>query len=134
MAHFKTDGEPLVLVVEDEALIRLGTAYLLEDEGYTVIQAGNSAEALRVLEERADVRVLFTDIQMPGELSGLGLAHEVHARWPTIKLLITSGKVRPPLAEMPDEGTFIRKPYSPHDMTEKIGAMLSLDRITARKQ
>ena len=134
MAYSKSDSEPLVLVVEDEVLVRLGAVYFLEDQGYAVVQAQNSAEALAVLEARSDVRVLFTDIQLPGELSGLGLAHEVHARWPTIKLLVTSGQRNPRLDELPDGGSFISKPYSPYGMIDKIGALLSEHEIVQRRQ
>src|SRR5277367_5526302 len=74
--------QPLVLVVEDEELLRLHAANLLEDHGYRVIEAANAAAALKVLETRNDVRLLFTDIQMPGRIDGMDLARQVHARWP----------------------------------------------------
>jgi CheY-like chemotaxis protein len=73
---------PLPLVVDDEEILRLFAAGLLEEHGFDVMEAENAAAALRVLDSHRDVRLLFTDIQMPGALSGMDLAREVHARWP----------------------------------------------------
>jgi CheY-like chemotaxis protein len=92
--------QPLVLVVEDEELLRLPN--LLEDHGYRVIEAANAAAALKVLETRNDVRLLFTDIQMPGKIDGMDLARQVHARRPNVLLLITADQIRPTRAEIPD--------------------------------
>jgi two-component system, response regulator PdtaR len=102
---------PIALVVEDEALLRLYAAGLLEEHGFEVIEAENAAAALRVLEARQDVRLLFTDIQMPGTLDGMDLARKVHAKWPSVLLVITSGHARPPREVIPDDGRFIGKPY-----------------------
>jgi CheY-like chemotaxis protein len=81
-----------ILVVEDEALIRLWVADLLEENGFSVLEAKDADTALTVLESRPDVKLLFTDVQMPGSLNGMELAREVHARWPHILLVITSGE------------------------------------------
>ena len=64
-----------------------------------------------MLQSRGDVRLLFTDVQMPGALDGMDLAREVHARWPRVLLVITSGRIRPSQAEIPDDGRFLSKPY-----------------------
>jgi two-component system, response regulator PdtaR len=74
---------PLALVVDDEELLRLYAAGLLEDHGFKVIEAENASAALKVFQSRSDVRLLFTDVQMPGELNGIDLAREVHAKWQT---------------------------------------------------
>jgi two-component system, response regulator PdtaR len=108
--------QPLVLVVEDEELLRLHAANLLEDHGYRVIEAANAAAALKVLETRNDVRLLFTDIQMPGRIDGMDLARQVHARWPNVLLLITSGQILPTRAEIPDDGRFVAKPYRSYEL------------------
>src|SRR5271163_1441568 len=84
--------KPAILVVEDEELLRLNAADLLEDNGYAVIEAANAEDALRTLERRPDVRLLFTDIQMPGRIDGIELARLVHERWPHILLVMTSVK------------------------------------------
>jgi len=93
-------AHPVALVVDDEELLRMSAAGLLEDHGFEVIEAPNAAEALRELEAHPDVRLLFTDIQMPGGSNGLDLAREVHARWPNVLLVITSGQVRPRVSEI----------------------------------
>ena len=90
---------PLAVVVDDEELLRIYAAGLLEEHGFKVLEAENAAAALQVLETHKDVRLLFTDIQMPGAQDGMNLAREVHARWPNILLVIASGQSKPPRAE-----------------------------------
>jgi CheY-like chemotaxis protein len=87
--------KPLALVVEDETLLRLHAAGLLEEHGFAAVEAANAAEALNVLQSRSDVRLLFTDIQMPGALDGMDLARAVHARSPCVLLVIASGRIKP---------------------------------------
>jgi CheY-like chemotaxis protein len=120
----KTETNPLVLIVDDEALLRMHAADLLEDAGYATLEAANADEALRILEQRPEVRLLFTDIQMPGKLDGLGLAREVHRRWPKILLVVTSGQVRPSEDEIPDNGCFVAKPYAPEDLLTQVDAQV----------
>ena len=110
----------VVLVVDDEAVLRLIASDVLEESGFQVLEAEDAKAALKVLAEHPGVRVLFTDINMPGALDGLGLAREVHARWPAIKLVVTSGRLRPSNGEFPDSGRFIAKPYSPDALVEEI--------------
>jgi CheY-like chemotaxis protein len=99
-----------VLIVEDEPFVRLFGADLLEQAGFDVLQACDAGEALCVLETHPEVRAVFSDIQMPGSLDGLGLARRIYQRWPQIGIVLTSGhRVR---AEMiPREGRFLAKPY-----------------------
>jgi CheY-like chemotaxis protein len=80
-----------VLVVEDEVLSRLHAVDLVEDAGYTAIEASNADEAIAILEARKDIRIVFTDIDMPGSMDGLKLAHAIRKRWPPIELILTSG-------------------------------------------
>ena len=124
MADFKTGGEPLILVVEDEALIRSCAADILEQHGDEVVEAATAADALEMLEARPEVRVLFTDINMPGKLDGMDLARLVHEHWPNIRLVITSGGREPTKAEIPDDGRFIAKPYRPKQVTDEIDRQL----------
>jgi two-component system, response regulator PdtaR len=114
---------PAILIVEDEALSRVMSANVLEKAGFTVIEAANAEDALRLLETRYDVQILFTDIQMPGRFNGLALARAVHRRWPYIKLLITSGREKPRKEEIPDDSRFISKPFLPREL---IGAINNL--------
>ena len=115
---------PTILVTEDDELLRLIACELLEDHGYAVVEADNAEEALKVLEKRKDVRVLFTDIQMPPGCDGLELAREVHNRWPKVHFVITSGQVQPTRAQIADDGRFIRKPYRAKDLLNQIDEII----------
>jgi len=106
-----THTKPLILVVDDEALVRFVAADALEEGGYAVAEAANAENALKVLEGRTDVQLLFTDVQMPGAFDGLELARKVHSRWPEIRLIITSGRLQLKPFDIPDHGCFIAKPY-----------------------
>ena len=88
----------IVLVVEDEFLLRLEAVDFLEEAGFVVHQASDADEAIALLELHVDIQVVFTDIHMPGSMDGLKLAHYVRGRWPPIKLFIASGLARPLLA------------------------------------
>jgi two-component system, response regulator PdtaR len=114
------ETQPVVLVVEDEALLRLCAADLLEDAGFEVIQAPDARAALDVMKSRPDVRLLFTDIQMPGKLDGMELAQKVHEQWPRVLLLVTSGALRPKNTEIADHGHFLAKPYTEKRLLEEI--------------
>jgi CheY-like chemotaxis protein len=98
----------VVLVVEDEPLIRMSAAQTLRDEGYTVYEAADASEALDLFEDHQEVGVVFTDIDMPG-MSGLELADEIHRRRPAVRCLLTSGRPR----RLPAGDPFLPKPYSP---------------------
>jgi len=104
---------PVILVVEDEALVRLSAVGMLEDAGFRMIEAVNSDEALELLEADSDVQLLFTDINMPGTLDGLALARQVHDRWPHIGIMVASAKQAPRPDEMPAGTRFEQKPYGP---------------------
>lgn len=109
----------VVLVVEDEPFVRLFGADLLEQAGFDVLQAGNADEALRLLETHPEVRVVFSDIEMPGSLDGFGLAQRICQRWPRIGIVLTSGhRVRPEL--IPREGRFLAKPYDGKALVRQI--------------
>ena len=110
----------VVLVVEDEPFLRFLAADALEEKGFAVAEAANAENALRVLENRQDINLVFTDIALPGDLNGLDLVRHVQQRWPHIQLVITSGQHKPNPAEMPKDGRFIAKPYSPRDLVREI--------------
>jgi two-component system, response regulator PdtaR len=118
------NSKPAILVVEDETLVRLWAAGLLEENGFSVLEAKDADAALKVLESRPEVELLFTDVQMPGSLNGMELAREVHARWPHILLVITSGRERPTRAEIPDGGRFVAKPYSAEELLGQVKDLL----------
>ena len=98
---------PAILIVEDEALVRLCAVRMIEDAGFEVIEAANADEAIRILESRNDIRVVFTDIHMPGSIDGLKLAHAVRNRWPPIKIIVTSGRELITEHDLPEGGRFL---------------------------
>lgn len=113
-----------VLVVEDEPMIRMVAADALADSGIMAWEAADSAEALAVLDEHPAIGCVFTDINMPGDMDGLDLAHEVHVRRPDIGLIITSGAVTVADADLPDHGTFLPKPYPPERLVSIVARKL----------
>jgi CheY-like chemotaxis protein len=104
-------ANPVVLVVEDEWLLRLVAVELVEDAGFQALSAASADEALSILETRGDVWLLFTDVQMPGSMDGLSLAHAVRDRWPPVELIVTSGQRHIRAEDLPDRGRFFAKPY-----------------------
>jgi CheY-like chemotaxis protein len=103
---------PVVLIVEDEFLIRADAVRMIEDAGFEVIEAADADEAINILESRSDIRVVFTDIHMPGSIDGLKLAHAVRNRWPPIKIIVTSGREILTQHDLPEGGRFLAKPYN----------------------
>jgi CheY-like chemotaxis protein len=103
---------PIVLVVDDDFLIRMNAAGMIEDAGFEVIEATNADEAIVILEVRLDIRVVFTDIQMPGSMDGLKLAAAIRGRWPPIKIVATSGLVDVRADDLPAGSVFLPKPYT----------------------
>jgi CheY-like chemotaxis protein len=100
-----------VLVVEDEPLIRLGIVSMLGDRGFDTFEAANADEAIRKLQDHPEIGIVLTDVDMPGTMDGVKLAHYVHRRWPPVLLIVISGKVRPTTDELPEGARFIGKPY-----------------------
>src|ERR1700759_4715288 len=117
---------PNVLVVEDEMILRMRAVDLVEDAGFCPIEAVNADEAMSILESRSDISLLFTDIQMPGGMDGLKLAHAVHERWPSIKIILVSGQVKPSDAERPADSRFFGKPLGVEQMITELQAMVGV--------
>ncbi len=124
MTQLAPPTTPVVLVVDDEALLRWHASDLLASAGYKVVEADDAATALRILEERRDVRLLFTDVQMPGALNGLDLVRKVHQRWPNVLLLVTSGGMTLGNEDIPDDGRFVAKPYREGDLLGHVSDMI----------
>ena len=111
----------LVLIVEDDRLLRMDALDMIEEAGFDVLEAGDADEAIAILEARADVQAIFTDIEMPtGSINGLRLAHDVHHRWPTMVIIVTSGQSAIPEGDLPTGGRFFAKPYSFPEVTNTI--------------
>lgn len=122
-----SQARPAVLVVEDESLVRMYAADVLEEAGYEVIEAGNADQALVQLEARPDIEVIFTDINMPGEMNGFDLVREVHQRRPGIPVILTSGRMRPERTVIPEIRAFVPKPYTAERLTGLLSRVLSLN-------
>jgi CheY-like chemotaxis protein len=114
-----------VLVVEDEILIRMAIADQIADSGFTVYEAGNADQAIRMLEAHPDIGLLFTDIDMPGSMDGLKLARAVRDRWPPVKIVLTSGHIKIGQEELPVDGQFISKPYDSDKIVSTFKGMLA---------
>jgi CheY-like chemotaxis protein len=111
----------VVLIVEDEALIRMSAVHMVEDAGYTALEACNADEAIQILECRSDIEAVFTDINMPGSMDGLMLAHAIRRRWAPTHLIVTSGINVPD--KLPANGRFIHKPYSARHVTTALSEL-----------
>lgn len=105
-------NRPVVLIVEDEFLIRMDAAEMVSAAGFDVVEAENSEEAILILERRFDITVVFTDINMPGSMDGLNLAAAIRGRWPPIKIVATSGLRKLGIDDLPSGSRFLPKPYS----------------------
>ncbi len=117
----KSPSQALVMVVDDDVLERMGASDMFSHAGYRVVEAGSADEALRLLEANADIRLLFTDVSMPGSMSGADLACDVAKRWPAIGIIVTSGRPRPD--KHPLNMRFHDKPYEPTAVLRQATAM-----------
>lgn len=113
----------LVLIVEDEPLVRMLAVSFLEEAGFATLWVGSADEAVALLETRNDIRVVFADVHLPGSMDGLRLAHVIRNRWPPIELVLTSGQAKVRNEDLPERGLFIGKPYV---KAELVGMMQSL--------
>ena len=114
----------VVLIVEDEMLLRMRAADMVEDAGYTSVEAVDADAAFAILESRSDIALLFTDIQMPGSMDGLKLAHAVHQRWPPIKIILVSGQSRLANIDIPPNSRFFGKPLVAGEMIAEMHDMI----------
>jgi CheY-like chemotaxis protein len=117
-------GVPNVLIVEDEMVLRMRAVDIVEDAGFTAVEAVNADEALSILESRSDISLLFSDIQMPGSMDGLKLAYAVHERWPAIKIILVSGHVKLSDADKPTDSRFFGKPLEVKQMISELQEMI----------
>ena len=114
----------VVLIVEDEMLLRMRAVDMVEDAGFTSVEAVDADEAVAILESRFDIALLFTDIQMPGSMDGLKLAHAVHERWPPIKIILVSGQLRLANIDIPADSRFFGKPLEAKEMIAEMQSMI----------
>lgn len=125
MEHVKTPHEGVViLVVEDEPIIRMVAVDALRDAGFEVLEAEHAAEALTYLRQHADVvKAICTDVHMPGEMNGVALAYETCRCWPWVSILVVSGHAMPAQHELPDRSRFLPKPYALTDLVRHLGEL-----------
>lgn len=116
-------NKSVVLVVEDEPLVRLFAADMMEEAGFEVLEASNATIAIATMEERPDVRVVFTDVDMPGGISGIELATCIRARWPTVRIIVTSGRPWPADEPVPEDVVFFPKPYRQEHVLDTVRRM-----------
>src|ERR1044071_4289569 len=115
---------PVVLIVEDEFLVRMDTRAALDMAGFDVLEAGDADEAIAILSARNDIRLIFTDVHMPGSMDGLKLAHFVRDRWPPVKVVATSGRARISASDLPEGGRFLPKPYSAAEIASMLHELI----------
>jgi len=116
---------PVVLIVEDEFLLRMDAVEMVRNAGFDAVEASNADQAIAILEADLDIHVVFTDIQMPGSMDGLKLAKFVKDRWPPIKIVATSGRLRISGHDMPEGGRFLPKPYTPAEVIRTLRELTS---------
>src|SRR5215208_2707988 len=124
MTERHNTSPPKVLVVEDEMVLRMRAVDIVEDAGFTPIQAVDADQALSILEMRSDISLLFSDIQMPGSMDGLKLAHAVHDRWPCIKIILVSGQTELADTDRPADSRFFDKPLEMKQMIAELQEMV----------
>jgi CheY-like chemotaxis protein len=115
--------KPAILVVEDEVLVRMLAIDVAVAGGFEALSAANADEAIEILELRPDVRLVFTDVNMPGSMNGLRLAHTLRQRWPPVELLVTSGFANLTTADLPERARFSPKPYDVDALSETFQLM-----------
>lgn len=106
-----TAKPPAILVVEDMAIIRMDAVATIEDAGFRAYEAATAEEGIRLLEQHNDIAVLFTDVDMPGRMNGLDLAHYARNRWPPVEIIVASGATTLDDATLPERAHFFSKPY-----------------------
>jgi CheY-like chemotaxis protein len=114
----------VVLIVEDEMVLRIRAVDMVEDAGYTPLEALDAAEAVAILESRSDVALMCTDIQMPGQMDGVDLAHAVHERWPAIKIIVVSGQLKLSDLVLPPLSRFLGKPLDAMEVIAEMRDMI----------
>jgi two-component system, response regulator PdtaR len=116
---------PVVLIVEDDFLLRMDAVDIVKAAGFEPVEVGDADEAIAILESDLTIHVVFTDVQMPGTMDGLKLARFVRDRWPPIKIVATSGRVRLSEDDLPEGGRFLPKPYRPEQIIATLRELTS---------
>ncbi len=123
MGQSKPIGDKTILIVEDEPLIRMDLVDFFEDSGWRVYEAENADDAIVLLEGHKEVRVVLTDVEMPGSMNGLRLAHYVRDRFPPTTLYVVSGRMKLTMDDLPEQTTFLPKPFNPYVLLRELDAL-----------
>ena len=121
------NGRAVVLVVEDTALIRMGAVDIVRTAGYEALEAQDADEAIRILESRDDIDLVFTDVQMPGTMDGLKLSHYIRDRWPPVRIMVASGMAILEESSLPTGSRFFTKPYNDSAIADAMARLLASD-------
>lgn len=116
-------GSRTILIVEDEALVRFDLVDFFTDAGWRVFDAEDADQAIVILDRHKEIRAVLTDVQMPGSMDGVKLAHYVRERFPPTVLFIVSGNAPIPESELPARARFLPKPFDPHKLLRQIESM-----------
>ncbi len=123
MGQSKPIGDKTILIVEDEPLIRMDLVDFFENSGWRVYEAENADDAIVLLEGHKEVRVVLTDVEMPGSMNGLRLAHYVRDRFPPTTLYVVSGRMKLTMDDLPEQTTFLPKPFNPYVLLRELDAL-----------
>lgn len=117
-------SNPVVLIVEDEPLLRLSAAAMIEEAGFDTLEAGSADEAIALLEADSRIGIVFADVDLPGSMDGLRLAAAIRDRWPPVELVLTSGHVQVSDVDLPERGLFLAKPYSAQQLVHAVESFI----------
>ena len=123
MTRTNMEKRPIVLVVEDEPVLRMMAVDMVEDAGFEALEAADATQAIEILQSRLDIRIVFTDIDMPQGMDGMRLAAAIRDRWPPIEIILTSGYVTPDADSLPARSVFFQKPYVAEKVVEVLHRM-----------
>jgi CheY-like chemotaxis protein len=118
---------PVVLVVEDDFLLRMDAVDIVRNAGFEAIEAANADQAIAIIEADPDIHIVFTDVQMPGTMDGLRLARFIRDRWPPVKIVATSGRLRVAEEDLPKGSIFVPKPYTPEQIIQTFRQLTESD-------
>ncbi|MFC4171238.1 response regulator [Microvirga sp. GCM10011540] len=116
-------AQPVVLLVEDEPLVRLTQVEVLREAGFWVLEAENADEAFDLLRRRSDVAAVLTDVDMPGSLDGFEFSRLVAQGWPAVGIVVISGKAFPDAGDLPPKAAFVAKPVLPDELVDRLRAL-----------
>ncbi len=123
MTYREITCRPIVLVVEDEPILRMAAVDMVEDAGFIAVEAANATEAINILESRPDIQIVFSDIDMPRGIDGMKLAAAIRERWPPIHILLTSGHIHDREIKLPIDAVFFAKPYDERSIVAELRRM-----------